>query len=151
MHVWRYIGITLLTCIALFSALRFSSCVYIRYKQNNVVYEVKLDSKGIILTMKKCNLSHCYFHNYQDKLPLFALARTDIRYWKESPSHPPLRHCFPRDNGVRVVGGCLYITAHLSRLWSCCVACKPKLYSNSHHFALVQGILSSSHKMTKGS
>ena len=28
---------------------------------------------------KKCNLSRCYFHNYKDKLLLFAVARTGIR------------------------------------------------------------------------
>ena len=78
-------------------------------KQDNVVYEKKLSSKGVILqvTMKKSNLSRCYFATTKDKLLLFALARTGIRYWKESPSHPPLHHCFLMDIGVRVVGGCL--------------------------------------------
>ena len=28
------------------------------------------------------------------------------------------------------------ISAHLSRLWSCCVACKPKLYLNIHRFSI---------------
>ena len=51
-------------------------------KQDNVGYEKKLNSKGVILqvTMKKYNLSQCYFHNYKDKLLLFASATTGIRY-----------------------------------------------------------------------
>ena len=48
------------------------------------------EQSGYIIMKKKCNLSHCYFHNYKDKHLFFALARTGIRYWTESPSHPPL-------------------------------------------------------------
>ena len=48
------------------------------------------EQSGYNIMKKKCNLSHCYFHNYKDKHLFFALARTGIRYWKESPSHPPL-------------------------------------------------------------
>ena len=61
------------------------------YSGHNIMMKFT-QAVAVTTFLTKYCMSHCYMHNYEEKLHI-AVALTGIRYWKESPSHPPLHHC----------------------------------------------------------